>query len=214
MASIQQHDVQGGTLTVTTPGDPASDPVGKAASAFNVPLDILWGVYGLETDFGANVATSSAGAQGAFQFLPSTAHRYAYPLTNAPNAQQFAQQATGAAHYLSDLYRQALAKGLTGDAAWDDALHHYSGGGYGLSQVKAKAKGKDAPNETQSPALSIPNPLNVASDFYKLVTSPQTWLRLVEIVGGVVLLAMGLKALTGGAIDPMAPARAAARVVP
>jgi hypothetical protein len=189
VASIQQHDAQGGTLTITTPGSPADDPVGKAASAFHVPLDVLWGVYGIETGFGANVATSSAGAQGAFQFLPSTARGYAYPLTNTPNAQQFAAQANGAAHYLSDLYRQALAKGLTGDAAWDDALHHYSGGGYGLSQVKAKAHGKDAPG------------------FLNLVTDPQTWIRLVEIVGGVVLLAMGLKALTGGAIDPIGGAR-------
>lgn len=105
--------------------------VTQAAQHWNVPPAILAGVWGMETNFGQNVATSSAGAIGNFQFLPSTAKPYKYPLTNSPTPAQFAQQADSAAHYLSDLHKQY--------GNWNEALMHYSGGGYGLTQVQQKA---------------------------------------------------------------------------
>lgn len=102
-----------------------------ASQKYGVPYGILAGVYGMETDWGNDVNTSSAGAVGAFQFIPSTASSYDYPLTNAPTPQQFVQQTDAAAHYLSDLFNQTKT--------WSTALQKYSGGGYGLSQVDAKS---------------------------------------------------------------------------
>jgi membrane-bound lytic murein transglycosylase B len=104
----------------------------QAAAKWSIPIEILTGVMGMETDYGRNITTSSAGAVGGFQFIRSTAASYGYPYTNSPNAQQQAQQADSAAHYLSDLIHQH-----GGD--WNAALFSYSGGGYGLSQVNAKA---------------------------------------------------------------------------
>lgn len=114
--------------------------IAQAASKFGIPIQILLGVFGIETSFGSNITTSSAGAIGPFQFLPSTASQYGYPLTNTPTSAQFAQQADAAAQYLSALYKQ------TGN--WNTALEHYSGGGYGLAQVNATAT--KAPSQYQS----------------------------------------------------------------
>jgi hypothetical protein len=108
-----------------------ADAITAAAKKWNVPVGTLAGVYGIETAFGTNHNTSTAGAVGDFQFLPSTAKSYAYPTVNDPNAAQFGAQASGAAHYLSDLFHQT--------GSWDTALQHYSGGGYGLAEVNAKA---------------------------------------------------------------------------
>lgn len=101
------------------------------ARKYGVPYWVMMGVYGMETAFGTNVRTSSAGAVGPYQFIPSTAAAYHYPLTNNPNREQFTQQADAAARYLRDLHNQYHS--------WDTALRHYSGGGYGESDVKAKA---------------------------------------------------------------------------
>jgi hypothetical protein len=124
--------------SVPTGTSGAGIPTGKAyaiaaaASKYGVPISILVGVFGLETAFGTDHSTSSAGAVGDFQFLPSTAKSYGYPLVNNPDNAQFTQQADAAARYLSTLHKQ------TGD--WNTALEHYSGNGYGLGQVQAKAK--------------------------------------------------------------------------
>lgn len=118
MASGQDNSIQAFDLT-------------EAAQMHGVPASILTGVWGMETDFGRNVATSSAGAVGDFQFLPSTAKQWNYPLTNKPDLAQFQQQANAAAAYLQSLKKQF--------GSWDAALQHYSGGGYGLAQVSAKA---------------------------------------------------------------------------
>ena len=118
-------------MATAIPINQQQQAISSAASAYGVPESILWGVYGIETDFGRNISTSSAGAVGAFQFLPSTAKGFGYPLTNSPTYAQFWQQAQGAAKYLQQLKQQT--------GSWDTALQHYSGGGYGLSQVTAKA---------------------------------------------------------------------------
>jgi len=197
----------------------AGAPTGKAyaiansASKYNVPIEILAGVFGMETAFGSHVATSSAGAVGDFQFLPSTARRYGYPLTNSPNAQQFQQQADAAAHYLSDLFRQT--------GSWDAALHHYSGGGYGLAQVQAQAKG--APSWLQSiigsTGFTSATPVGQVAEtagsvagalgqIAALLTSSDFWIRLGEAIAGIILLAMGLRSLTGSTTTPLTVARA------
>jgi len=93
-------------VSVNVPGISGSDAnqaIADAAARYNVPLDVFYGMFSKETNLGANIATSSAGAVGAFQFEPSTASSYAYPLTNTPNLQEFQAQAQGAAHYLSTI---------------------------------------------------------------------------------------------------------------
>lgn len=186
------------------PADPVTNKYGNvyptqsvtdAADKYGVPQNILWGVYGMETDFGQNIATSSAGAIGGFQFLPSTARGYSYPLTNTPSAAQFQAQADGAAHYLHDLYAQY--------GSWDEALKHYSGGGYGLSQVEDKA-GEHIPDPGQSPAGKAKDAVTGTADsvgsalsgLLAFLTDIQTWVRIGEAIAGMALIYFGLKELT------------------
>lgn len=84
------------------------DAVGRK---YSVDPALLWGVMGQESGFGADPSTSSAGAQGPFQFIPETARRYG--LTN-PN--DFAASADAAGRYLGDLIGRnngSVSKALT-----------------------------------------------------------------------------------------------------
>jgi hypothetical protein len=76
----------------------------EAASRYGVRPDVLWGLYGEESSFGKNPSTSSAGAVGPFQFLPSTAR------SMGVNPNDFRSAAFGAAKYLS----QYKGRGLGG----------------------------------------------------------------------------------------------------
>lgn len=110
----------------------------NASVKYGVPIATLLGVYGIETGFGSNVATSSAGAIGPWQFTaPNKGTGVTYPMTNAPTLSQFSQQTDAAAAYLAQLYKHAT--GNSASARWDEAIQGYSGGGYGLSQVNASA---------------------------------------------------------------------------
>jgi hypothetical protein len=51
-----------------------------------------------------------------------------------------------------------------------------------------------------------------AAAIISFIADPHLWIRLVEIVGGAALLLMGLKAMTGGTVDPVGTARKVARV--
>jgi hypothetical protein len=170
-----------------------------AADKYHIPLWVLEGVYAIETSSGSNIATSSAGAQGAFQFIPSTARQYNYPLTNNVDNVTFGQQADAAAHYLSDLFH-----GHGGN--WDAALHAYSGGGYGESQVQSKAGGKIAGSDVNpnSPVGAAAGAVGAVGDvatsvgnIATLLTSTEFWLRLGEAIAGIILIYLGLRALTG-----------------
>jgi len=110
--------------------------VKQKAAKYHIPWEILWGVEGKETTHGNNVATSSAGAKGAFQFIAPTAAAYRYPYTNEQTPQIYAAQADAAAHYLSDLISQHGGN-------WEAALRAYSGGGYGYSEVLTDARGDE-----------------------------------------------------------------------
>ena len=193
-----------GTSGVGLPTGKA-EAIASAASKYNVPINILVGVYGQETSFGSDVTTSSAGAVGPFQFIPSTASSYAYPLTNTPTAAQFQQQADAAAHLLSDLYKRT--------GSWDSALHSYSGGGYGLSQVTAQAN--KAPswlqgilNSTgftttpldvpaQTVASAITSPLQAVEAIFTWITTPAHWLKVFEAIAGAIAIFLAIKSLTG-----------------
>lgn len=175
--------------------DVTTGMIDNAATKYHVPTAILDGVFGMETDFGKDVTTSSAGAVGLMQFLPSTARSYGYPLTNNPNTVQAQQQFDAAAHYLSILYKQ--------HGSWDAALRAYSGGGYGLSQVEAKSGQKVNANETAPasilPNISIPSPLSGVEGVLGTLTSARTWLRVVEVIGGGLLILMAIKQLASEA---------------
>lgn len=122
----------GGFQLVRAGGAGQNNLVANAASAYGVPANILWGVYGIESSFGHNMATSSAGAMGGFQFTsPTKAGVHLpgpYPMTNRPSPGQFQTQAQDAAAYLAYLYHH-------NGNNWNAALEAYSGGGYGLAQV-------------------------------------------------------------------------------
>lgn len=201
------------SATPNTPNTSQASAVTNAAKKYNVPQNILWGVWGMETTFGANVKTSSAGAVGDFQFLPSTAGRYGYPLTNTPSQAQLQQQADAAAHYLSDLYKQH-------GNSWDAALRAYSGGGYGLSQVLDKTQhlfsGALTPNVGNVPgvapaAQAVSSTAGALSSIANLITSGSFWLRLGEAIAGVILLAMALRTLSGKDTTPITVAQGAAK---
>jgi membrane-bound lytic murein transglycosylase B len=177
--------------------------IDTAAQHYGIPSAILKGVYGMETAYGTNVTTSSAGAMGAFQFIKSTAAKYNYPYTNDTGAGTFQQQADAAAHYLSDLYHQHGGN-------WDAALKAYSGGGYGLSQVQAKSGGKLSGSDI-NPTISLPDPLKTVGDLIGMVTSAAFWLRVLEVIAGAALIAMGLRTLSGTTTTPITVAQGAAR---
>lgn len=67
----------------------------NAARSAGINPAILWGLYGAESNFGHNKNTSTAGAVGPFQFLPSTARGMGVDPYN------FKQAAFGAARYLA-----------------------------------------------------------------------------------------------------------------
>lgn len=188
-------DVPTGTSGVGIPTGNAY-AIANAASKYGVPISILVGVFGIESDFGRNHATSSAGAEGPFQFLPSTAATYHYPLTDYPDAQQFQQQADSTAEYLSVLFKQT--------GSWDQALQDYSGHGYGLAEVQSKAN--QAPSALQSILNSTgftptaigqgtdatTNALSSIGSFIGDLTNPKLWLRIALVIGGAVLITVGL----------------------
>lgn len=196
------------------------DQINAASKAYNVSPWILLGVFGKETTFGSDVTTSSAGAVGLTQFLPSTAAKYGYPLTNNPTPAQAQQQFNATAHYLSDLYHQT--------GSWDKAIRSYSGGGYGLADVQSEAKqalggsgaasffggmsGVPGLGSVQVPgAGTVTNAYNavanaasgaggvlstIASGIQALFTA-STWLTVLKFLGGAILLFIGIKALAG-----------------
>jgi soluble lytic murein transglycosylase-like protein len=178
--------------------------INNAATTYGVPDSILTGVFGMETNYGANVTTSSGGAVGLMQFLPSTARSYGYPLTNNPTPAQAQAQFNAAAKYLSTLYKQY--------GNWQSAIQHYSGGGYGLSQVQSKARQPVLQNEAVAAPI-IPTP-NVSGWVGQLTSWLQAaGIRVGEILLGALLIGLGLRALTGGSGNPITVTTTAARKV-
>lgn len=188
-----------------------------AAANRGIPAEILWGVFGVETGWGSNVVTSSAGAQGPFQFIPSTAKAYNYPLTNNPNVNEFQKQADAAAHYLSDLHKKFKN--------WPDALAAYNAGPDNYKIPAARkyaadvlAKGKQGPPKSggvlgavggvgsaiKDAEGAIPDVPKIAFDglkaigaFFAALLQKDTWIRILKVMGGLGLIAFGINQLTG-----------------
>ena len=112
-----------GEPAVSIPGIPsgtAQSIIDSAASAHGVPLGVFYGMFNNETSLGANISTSSTGAVGPFQFEPSTAASYGYPLVNEPDVSQLTAQANAAATLLATLHSQF--------GSWESALAAYNAG--------------------------------------------------------------------------------------
>lgn len=75
----------------------------------------------------------------------------------------------------------------------------------GVSGVQAAAQ---AANN-----LNLPNPLSGIDAIAALLTSLDFWKRLGEVIAGLILVAMGLRSLTGGSVDPIEVATSAAAKV-
>jgi hypothetical protein len=120
-------------------GDSEKQVILNTANKHGIPPEILAGVYGAETNFGQNNKTSSAGAQGYFQFMPATAREYGV------NPNDFSSAADGASRYLKTLYNQF--------GNWEQAVAAYNAG---PGNVK---KGR-YPTETQK---YVPKVLNIAN---------------------------------------------------
>jgi hypothetical protein len=170
-----------------------------AAALWGVPFNILWGVYVKETAAGATVHTSSAGAEGPFG-------------SNKPAIQDTQASAWAAGRYLAHLRKQY--------GSWDQALRHYSGGGYGLRDVQAAARQTPPAKGSADQAVgdfgnvggdapSGEDPLSKLSGAIGALLDPHTWIRIFEAVGGAVLILMALKELTGGSLDPIGRVRRA-----
>jgi hypothetical protein len=117
-----------GTLLNPSVAQPHSQQatVANAAKQWHISPETLWGVYGTESSFGANPSTSSAGAQGPFQFIPSTWAKYG----GGGNVQDFLQAAPAAAHLLHDL---GATTNPNDPKTWA-ALNAYNGNGQGTAK--------------------------------------------------------------------------------
>lgn len=182
---------------LTPPGTPPAEGsqrsiVVAAAMMWGVSPKTLWGVYGTESGFGTNLGPSSAGAEGPFQFLPSTAAKYGV------DVHDFGSSARGAAHYLHDLG----ADGNPDSAATAHALDLYSGGGGQDYIGKVKANGEkwaqDAPvtAAVTGAANAVISPLEALGKVGAALLNPNTYFRLGKGALGGTLLILG----TGGLV--------------
>ena len=120
-----------GSSTSTSPTTPTAplkgsqkQQVAQVARQYGLSPKTLWGVYGTESSFGANPGTSSAGAQGPFQFIPSTWAQYGHG-----NVQNFSSALLAAAKYLHSLGANSNPNSPQTAAA----LNNYNGNGGGAS---------------------------------------------------------------------------------
>jgi hypothetical protein len=81
------------------PGAPQSFSALEAS--YNLPPGLLNAVYGAESNYGRDLRTSSAGAEGPFQFMPGTARQY-----GVGNPRDLGQASAGAARYFRKLLNE------------------------------------------------------------------------------------------------------------
>lgn len=203
----------------------------QTAAKYGIPITALLGIYGQETNFGQNVKTSSTGAMGPFQFEPATAAQYGYPETNSPTLQQFMQQADAWGRYL-------VANNPTKSASgWAPAMR----GGYTETQAESTLRnipsalktaignavlgasgstpgvtpGPASPAGAVSGALSgIDQVGSAVSNIASLVTSTSFWLRIGEGIAAVLLIYLGLHALTGQSSSAGQQVKHVTRIIP
>lgn len=175
--------------------------VQRVATTYGISPETLWGIYGTESGYGTNLGPSSKGALGPFQFLPTTGATYGL---NGKTIMDFGPSLTAAAKYLKSLGANANPQSSQTLAA----LNQYSGGGGATYQSKVIANGTTSPKNvlgnilgpstaagTVGNALTsgIEAPFKAVSDVSSAITwAFSNWLRILEFVGGVILVVFGL----------------------
>lgn len=104
----------------------------RAAEAQRVSPESLWGIYGTESGFGANLGPSSAGALGPMQFEPSTGAEYGL---NSKTIMELVPSVNAAARLLKAL--GANTDPTSGRTI--AALNAYNGNGGGESETSYSA---------------------------------------------------------------------------
>jgi hypothetical protein len=149
----------------------------------------MWGVVGVETGYGENISTSSAGAMGLYQFTAAIkpGARLAYPMTNSHDVGVLARQALAAGGYLHALYDE-----LGHD--WTRAMAGYNAGpgnwqaGVGYAHAATTASGAKGPGlqVRSSSAHPVGDLLRGAKMKPPTLPSPRTITGHV-LAGGVVV---------------------------
>lgn len=191
--------------------------VKTAAGLAGISAETLWGVYGTESGFGANLGPSSAGALGPFQFMPATAKS-----VGLDDPMDFQASCLASAKYLHDLGADRTAD----SAATTEALNRYNGNGGGrtltdyVQNVRRNGKtlSDGSPADTVSDAVggvtdAVTAPLDAADavgkalgDGIGFLTDPSSWLRVGKGLLGYVFVIMGVGGIVLIVAKPVAQA--------
>jgi hypothetical protein len=193
-------------------GDAAA-AIAAASAKYQVPVQILAGVYGHESSFGTAYVNANEPTYGFFGLTSPGLWKPSFTIQ---------QDADAAAQTLLANFKK------TGN--WNSAVLAYSGNSYNADSATSMANsnsglmkaigtaalsltGKTPPGITGSssnPGQAVSNAagavssaVSSASSIADLVTSGSFWLRVLEGVAGVVLLILGLRALSGGDGNPV-----------
>lgn len=189
--------------------------VKAAAEKYGISPNTLWGVYGTESAFGTNNGPSSAGAEGPFQFMPSTAKAFGIDPNN------FDQAVDAAAKYL----KQLGANSDPNSPATFNALNKYNGNSGGTSKTsyvnsvldKGKQFGLVANLPGAGTVQAVAGTVSSVGDFLNLLSQPSTWFRVGKGALGGVLIIVGVGGLVFMASKPVAnqalPLKVAARAL-
>jgi hypothetical protein len=204
----------------------AAAAIAAASIKYGVPVEYLVGIYGHESAFGT--AYKSGGTTYGFFGLTSSG------LWNPSDS--FAQDADIAAQTLSSLYKsshswdsalKSYSGGSYGQASAVSMATSSTGKQYltaigqWLIQNGKTAPGTSGPGGVAgalnsgagavgSAANAVAGAVTSTATIADLLTSGSFWLRVLEGVGGVVLLVLGLRALSGGDGNPITVATNAA----
>lgn len=171
-----------------------------------LPGWVGWGIYGAESSYG------KAAHDGGFGF------GLIEPSYNGKSPR------AGQTYYNAEISADTVKGLLKSSGGLDQAIEDYAGHEYSLShiidlgKVGKKPAGSFAeehpnagPEDLIEPGIgglggiNIPNPLEALGSFFSLLTSGETWLRIGEVLGGVILLFLGLKGLTGVELPSAVP---------
>jgi Transglycosylase SLT domain len=116
---------------VTESGDTSQEVAAKAAKRYGLSPRTLWGIFGEESGFGANLGPSSAGALGPMQFIQGTAEEYGLTWGTSGTVMQVPASMYAAAKYLHALGADTNPESPKTIAA----LNAYNGNGGGSART-------------------------------------------------------------------------------